>query len=371
MTARPLRLGVVADFVEEEWPSMDLVTDELVREAQQLPDVEVVRIRPSMLRLASRFGQESRGRRNLDRALGRYLQYPLALAPLVSRFDVLHIADHSYAHLAHLVPPHKLGVYCHDIDAFRALLPPAAPSLPRRGLASLTLAGLRRASVVFHSTLAVKGEIEEHGLVESEKLVHAPYGVAREFSPGEARASERPTLLHVGSLIPRKNPEFLLEFFARLRASFPELRLLQVGGVWEPAHRELIARLGLEEHVFQVRGISRAELAEHYRSARLVVVPSTSEGFGLPVVEALACGAVVMASDIPVLREPGGAAVVYCKVSDLDAWEQRAKALLGDPNAAPPRSARLKQAERFTWQTHVTTILEKYRALEARAPRPR
>ncbi len=74
----------------------------------------------------------------------------------------------------------------------------------------------------------------------------------------------------------------------------------------------------------------RATLAAVYRRAALAFQPSDAEGFGLPVAEALACGTPVLASDIPVLREVGGAAASYAPVGDADAWSEAALALL-DP----------------------------------------
>ena len=62
------------------------------------------------------------------------------------------------------------------------------------------------------------------------------------------------------------------------------------------------------------------ELAEVYRRAPVVLIPSGAEGFGLPVIEALACGAAVVASDIPALREAGGPAAAFVPVGDVGAW---------------------------------------------------
>jgi glycosyltransferase involved in cell wall biosynthesis len=91
-----------------------------------------------------------------------------------------------------------------------------------------------------------------------------------------------------------------------------------------------------------------------------VLLPSEAEGFGLPLIEALACGASVVASDIPVLREVGAEAVTYCPVGDVLAWAEQVTRLLADPVTAPPREVRLSRAARFTWAAHVRTIAEAY-----------
>ena len=106
-----------------------------------------------------------------------------------------------------------------------------------------------------------------------------------------------------------------------------------------------------------------SELAEVYRRAAVVLIPSGAEGFGLPVIEALACGAAVVASDIPALREAGGPAAVYVPVGDVGAWSDAVAKLLADPAAAPPRCARLAWAGRFTWTAHAETIARAYHRL--------
>src|SRR5262249_4354991 len=153
-----------------------------------------------------------------------------------------------------------------------------------------------------------------------------------EFSPatqeGRLATAGDPYLLHVGSPITRKRMDVLLEVFAVVRERFPNLRLVQIGGTWTPAQQAQIEGLGIAGRVEQGRGLSRAEVADVYRKASLVLQTSEAEGFGLPVIEALACGSPVMASDIPTLREVGGEAVWYCPVADIGAWAESAMRVL-------------------------------------------
>ena len=135
---------------------------------------------------------------------------------------------------------------------------------------------------------------------------------------------------------------------------------MQVGGQWTSAQQEQIKSHGLLSAIRQLRGVSRRELAALYRRAVLVLLPSEAEGFGLPVIEALACGAVVVASDLPVLREVGGDGAVYCPVADVNRWVETVNRLLAHPNAAPDRVTRIAQAQRFSWEKHSETILNAY-----------
>lgn len=352
-------LGLMPDYAEEGWPSMDLCAEMLHAEASAL-GWEVHELRPPFrsrlqsLPLPPRFGF------NVDRLLNRHIDFPRSLKQRRG-LDAYHIVDHSYAHLALTLPPERTGVYCHDLDLFACLLGRARRPAWFRSMARRTLRGLQRASVVFHSTLPVRDDVLANGLLDGSRLVHVPYGAAVEFRPEGPRQSPAdgaPYLLHVGSCIPRKRVDVLLRAFAIARTDRPELRLVQVGGTWEAEHVALIDSLRLTEGVLQVRGISRLELAAWYRGAHAVLVTSEGEGFGLPVIEALACGAPVVASDIPPLREIGGSAVAFCPVGDAEGFAM-AQAHV-NPTA---RAERLAQAARFSWRRHTEAILGAYARL--------
>jgi glycosyltransferase involved in cell wall biosynthesis len=232
------------------------------------------------------------------------------------------------------------------------------------------LDGLQQAPVVFHSTRAVRAAIERHGLVDPSRLVYAPYGFASEFRPDptpdrEAEAVHRrlagePYVLHVGSCIPRKRIDVLLGTFAQLRKRLPELHLVKVGGEWTREQRAILQRNALAGAVIHLSGIPRSTLACLVRHASLVLMPSAMEGFGLPVLEALACGAPVLASDLAVFREVGGDAVSYAPVGDVDAWTEHAVALLRNPEQAGLAWRRVAQAEGYSWRRHARIIADAY-----------
>ena len=155
----------------------------------------------------------------------------------------------------------------------------------------------------------------------------------------------------------------MLTVFAQVRIKQPDVKLAKVGGEWTAQQRDQIAKLGLETAIVHLKNLDRVELATVYRRAALVLVPSDAEGFGLPVIEALACGAIVVASDIPVLREAGGNAAMYAPVADAPAWAEVVHSLLESPVLAPAREQRLAWASQFSWTTHAATIAEAYRDL--------
>ncbi len=349
------RIAVIADLLEENWPSMDLAAEQLAIHLSRIDEVEGVLIRPPL-----RVARRGRTASALERALGRFAQLPIELAATRFKADFIHIADHSYAHLALLFPRERVGVYCHDIDAYRALFPGSGAPRSRVLLSRLLLRGLRHARVVFHSTLAVRQEILRYELVPESRLVQAPLGIAEEFlrtpAPSTAR---RQYLLHVGACTPRKNIELLLRIFAGARQRIPGLELVQIGGPWTDAQRAYVEEQGLAPHIQQRRGISRDELAALYAGAVAVAVPSLAEGFGIPVIEALACGAPVIASDIPVLREVGFEGVRFCSLTDVGEWI-RAIEDLCMTGTRTSRETRERIRARYTWQAQAQIISDAY-----------
>lgn len=349
------RIAIIADFLEERWPSMDLAAEQLASHLSRIEAVEGVLIRPPL-----RVSRRGRPASAVERALGRFVQLPVELAPIRLRADYFHIADHSYGHLALLFPSDRVGVYCHDIDAYRALLPDSGASSSRVLLSRLLLRGLRHARVVFYSTSSVRQEILRHGLVPASRLVQAPLGVADEFLAVPAGAlSERPYLLHVGACTPRKNVELLLEMFAIARQRLPQLELVQIGGPWTAPQRAYVESRALAPHIRQRQGIPRDELASLYAGATAVVVPSLAEGFGIPVIEGLACGAPVIASDIPVLREVGVEGVRFCSLNQVDEWVGAIEELCAT-GARPSREIQERIRARYSWQAQAEIISDSY-----------
>jgi len=372
-----LRLALLMDPREEGWPSMDLVGDALLEGlTSHTPRVHAAAIRPSLpavLRRLPRVGARNAAF-NADRLLTRFGLYPGRALLARGQHDAFHVVDHTYAQLVHALPAARTGVYCHDLDAFRSVLEPHREPRPAwfRAMARAQLSGLERAAVVFHSTQAVRAQLLAHGVVPESRLVWAPYGVSPEYRPEPASEpldlSEavlaplggRPYLLHVGSAIPRKRLDVLFAVFAALRTQHPELRLVQQGGALTAAQRAQVEALGIGDALLQPARQERATLAGLYRRATAVLVTSEAEGFGLPVIEALACGAPVVASDLPVLREVGADACTYCPMGDVPAWVEAVASLLEGRAVPPSREARLARAARFTWDSHARTVLESY-----------
>ncbi len=375
-----MRLAIICDYFEENWHSMDLCAQMLLKylPVEHTPSIQAIQVCPVFnwrCKHIPWIGKKHFAY-NTDRLLNRFWDYPHYLSQRVTNFDFYHIADHTYAQLAHVLPLERTGVYCHDIDAFRSLVEPQQEARPGwyKAMSRRILRGLQSCAVVFYSTTEVRKQIEHYQLVEPSRLVHAPYGIAPEFGMSLENASitnqqivtqvgEAPFLLHVGSCIPRKRIDILLEVFAQLLAIYPELRLIKVSGEWTQSQQQQIAQLNISKSIIYLQGLQRTTIAALYQRASAVLLTSEAEGFGLPVIEALACGAVVVASDIPVLREVGGQGVVYCLTEDVSSWVKTIKQLLVNPTSAPAIDVRLAEAQKYSWSTHAQIIARSYSRL--------
>jgi glycosyltransferase involved in cell wall biosynthesis len=360
-----MKVALLCDSPDEKWPSMDLVGQMHSAELSAL-GVSHQAIAPPIHRRTSSSA--------LDRLVFRFRDYPRLIHGL--KFDVFHIIDHSYSQLLHALPPSRTVVTCHDIDTFRSVLEPQRD--PRgaafRLMTKRILSGFRQAAHVACDSIATYDEIRKFDLIPAAHLSVVPLGVHPACSPDpdEAADSEAgrllnhfsgPALLHVGSTIPRKRIDLLLRVFARVRAGGnPELRLIRVGGPLTAPQRELARELGVESLILELPFLDRKILAAVYRRATLVLQTSDAEGFGLPVAEAMACGTPVVATDLPVLREVGGDAAIYCPPGDEATWSAEVNRLLEMP-LDTLRAFSIRNASHFCWLTYTKTMMDVYNSL--------
>jgi glycosyltransferase involved in cell wall biosynthesis len=282
----------------------------------------------------------------------RALRFPSA-AQLAGEVDVVHSLD--------LIPPptwRPLIVTIHDLAAVAqpALHPSRTVAMQRQRLAALD----RAAAVIAVSRATAEGLIRRG--VDRRRVHVTPLGLTPLPSPALPLPEGR-FVLAVGTLEPRKAHEVLLAAFAS--ASLPaDVRVVFAGPV--PDGRDavlcgLATQLGIGDR-FQILGaVDDAHLSALYRSAVLLCMPSLEEGFGLPVLEAMSVGLPVVASDIPALREVGGAAAVFVSPGDAQALADELSRVLGD-SALRVRLVREGEARaaQFTWDATAAATIRAY-----------
>jgi glycosyltransferase involved in cell wall biosynthesis len=186
---------------------------------------------------------------------------------------------------------------------------------------------------------------ERYG-VRDEKIVVTPYGIDPAFTPDGPHGRDKSQLLFVGALQPRKDPLSAVRALARLD---PDLELVFVGPEKRGGNdvREEIARLGLERRVRFLGHVPKEELGALYRGAACLVLPSRYEGFGLPVLEAMASGTPVVASTAGALPEVAGDAAVLVPPGDPLALADGIERALADRDRL--RELGLERSREFTW----------------------
>jgi glycosyltransferase involved in cell wall biosynthesis len=363
---------------------MDLVGDMLLENLQRYHSatLQAVRIRPRFVRRFSRFRAASRVADKADRLLNRMFDYPRYLRRVRRDCDLFHIIDHSYSHLVHELPPGRAAVTCHDLLTFRCLLEPDSEPRSRlfRMMTNKILTGLRQASGITCVSEATRTALLHHRLVEPEQAIVIPNGVAPVYSHAPERNGDREAarllgpsdgateLLNVGSTAPRKRIDILLRVFAAVRERHPSLRLIRVGDRLTTRQADLARALGVGQVVVELPFLHSQTLAAIYRRAGVVLCPSEAEGFGLPLLESMACGTAVVASDLGALREVGGSAVQYAAVGDVHDWTTAVLNLLGELRrdhklSAKRRQTGVERAKNFSWRKNADRTVELYLAL--------
>jgi len=234
---------------------------------------------------------------------------------------------------------------------------------------------LRQAEAVIAVSECTRRDAVRLYRLDEQKVRVIYEGVSPRFRPASpaemARVRQRYRLperfvLFVGTIEPRKNLSTLLAAFASLRAQGAPQRLVVAGRKgWRcGAFFARLRELGVEEEVVLPGRVDEADLPALYSAAELFAFPSLYEGFGLPVLEAMACGTPVVCSASSSLPEVAGEAALLAEPADVAAWVGAMGRALADPALrATLRAAGLVRAQRFTWQAAAQRTQQVYRAI--------
>ena len=243
-------------------------------------------------------------------------------------------------------------VTIHDLDFLKN--PDHMAAEIRRDYPRLARSHAARADAVIVSSQYAAGEVmRELALAQGRVHICPPGAPAWASDVIQRRAGSRGTrILFVGTLSARKNLGTLLDAYALLRARVPSAPPLTLAGHTTPASAKWEARLKeppLAGHVDITGYVDQARRLELYADARMLVLPSYDEGFGLPVLEAMACGVPVVVSSRGSLPEVAGPAAQPVDPDDVEGLVARITALLDDQQADRATRLGLEQAARFNW----------------------
>jgi glycosyltransferase involved in cell wall biosynthesis len=289
-------------------------------------------------------------------------QSALVRLAMRERLDVLHAP----INVLPIAYPGKVVLTLHEAEPF---MPDSQIPLPLLAWwRTMRTLSARRADRLLTVSAAAGQDLARWMGLRSERMhvVHLGVDLAR-FSVAARNARPPleggPYILWVGRPYPRKNLDTLLSAFTELRRRGQQERLVLIG---PPGWNELLLRNRIARE-FEPGTILRlpaiwSELPGWYARAAAFAFPSTLETFGLPILEAMACGTPVVAGDIPALREVGGDAALYVspqRSADLADALRR----VADPElSATMRLRGLKQASTFDWQSTARETLQHLRA---------
>ncbi len=220
-----------------------------------------------------------------------------------------------------------------------------------------------RATTIFTVSESIRSEILQKFDIPSERVIVATNAAAPHFFEAEPLSAQQlvtlgirtPFSLYVGTIEPRKNLPVLIEALAGL----PDNVMLVVAGKdgWDASEQLTpVERLGLERRVVRLGYIPDQQLPALYAAAAAVVYPSRYEGFGLPLVEGLAAGVPVVASDLPVFREVGGDQILLFDPTDPASIAAAMESALAKGSSPSERENRKAQARKFDWNASARVV---------------
>jgi len=279
-----------------------------------------------------------------------------------------------------LVPPKlersaaALVVMVHDLGVRRVTW--SLDDRTREALEHGLESSLRRAAAVITPSRAVAEEVIEARLAPEATVVaihHGPGQVATALEAPKLAGLPERYALFVGTLEPRKNLGLLLDVWPGLRRERRDWPALVVCGGWgwkTESMRDRVAQAQREGWLHATGYVVDGELLALYRGARFLVFPSLYEGFGLPLLEALAVGCPVVCSDLAVFREVADGAAELAPAGDADRWREALLRVETDPErrAELERLGRAR-AKAFDWERSARETLDVWRAAARDADR--
>ncbi len=354
-----MKIALIANYKADRQESMLRYADLLARELHARGHaVRVVAPPVALLRL---FGESSKLAKWIA-YVDKYLLAPPVLWWRTRGTDVVHVCDHSNSMYLGWAGSGKRLITCHDtlaIQAAQGRFAGVRVGSTGRVLQRWIARGLVRAPFVIcvsRKTQLDLQELAEAGHAPQSVVIHNPlnwsfHPVGREAAATLLRSRNvvcsASFFMHVGSNSWYKNRPAVVRIFAALKNTpeFAASSLLLVGKTPDPDLLETIAASGVQQSIFILDRASNEDLRALYSGAEALLFPSREEGFGWPIIEAQACGCVVVTSDREPMREIGAPAAIFI---DPDTPEQAAHTIAAaHPRFAALRSAGLENVERF------------------------
>ncbi len=296
-----------------------------------------------------------------------YYIYKEIIYPFIAKKvagNINHICDHSYAGLLRTLDPKNTIVTCHDLIPLQRK--EESLWLGKKRFWFNVKCLTKAARIIAVSEYTKKTILEFFNYPEKNiKVIH--YGLASCFKPLDKirlrdnllrEYSGRKIILHVGTSYPRKNVELIL----KMLKSRLDVVLVKVGKLTD-SQNDFIDKNNLKDRIRLFENIDNGnKLAELYNAADILIMPSFAEGFGLPVLEALACGLPVVCSDIEVFRELYSGSVEFADPYDSGKFLAKIKMLVENKSLREALIHKgIDRAKDFTWEKTAQETYAVYR----------
>lgn len=300
--------------------------------------------------------KSQRSRWPTDRRIVRILweQSVWPILANIGNFDLLH----SMAFVLPIIGNTPSVVTVYDLSFIH--YPENFPKLQQAYLRSQTNRSCRKARRIITISHSSRQDVHNFFQIPLEKIDVVVPGVDSIYHPlpaheveafREEKGFSKNLILHVGTLQPRKNIPLLLRAVAEMGHLDVDLVLIGGKGWHYEQIFDLVVQLDVVDRVHFLGYVPDEELPIWYNLASLLAFPSAYEGFGLPIVEAMACGTPVVAARSSSIPEAGGEAALYFNPGNVEELAKQMTAIFESPQLAEDlREAGLKQAGRFSWQ---------------------
>lgn len=357
--------------------SMDVYADNLVAELRTIrPNWEIVEIAPQPW--SKDLENLWQSGNPLRKYYERFYNHPRAVKELDA--DLFHIIDHTNAHVAYWLE--KLGkpvvVTCHDLVQY--IYPEILKNQSRFPAFSMAVWKYSvRGIQVADRTIAVSSntakDISNWLDVNLERIAVVPNGVESEFRPlpkdivrewrsQYSSSDDEICLLNIGSTHQRKNILTILKVVKSIAERGISVRLWKISDDFSPEQQQYIKEHGLSEHITFIGKCDRESLIRFYNAADVLLAPSFYEGFGLTILEAMACGTPVITANVSALPEVAGDAAILLSPTDIEGIANAVLQLHRDLAWTQTLIQKgLERVKSFSWNSSVRQIVDVYEQL--------
>ncbi len=308
--------------------------------------------------------QSFKSRESTIPLLGKYvtlwLSYPAITKNQVA--DINHILDHSISHLINSLNPKKTIITCHDLIGLE--IPKSMPFWRREVFQKNIIKNMLRARKIIAISQHTRDDILKHSSYKSNDIVVIYFGISKNFRPIEKNIIEerfrfrKPTILHVGHDNFYKNVDGLIRAIALLNK---DIKLVKVGPISKRQFK-LLRKLKIDFVRFM--GLAEKELVQVYNAVDLLVYPSWHEGFGFPVLEAMACGCPVICSNAGSLPEVASDAAIKIAPDDISSIAKAIKNVMESHQLRQDLIEKgFRQAMKFSWEKTALETAEVYKKI--------